>query len=669
MFLGIGAGVLFLALLAVLYCTVTHIPNDKVGIVEKLWSNKGSLKEGEIIALNGEAGYQADILRGGLHFGYWSWQYSIHKVPLIVVRQNKIGYIFSRTGKPLEPSQTLGKVVECNNFQDARSFLSNSGQKGRQRAILREGVYAINTAVFSVILEDKVVSIERTRDLEQWKAELANVQGFTPIIISGPEDKIGIVTVHDGPALPQGEIIAPAVGCEANDPNNHNNFQDTEKFLSAGGKRGVQYAVLIDGTYFINRWFATVQMIQKTTVDIGNVGVVVSYYGKEGQDTSGTEFRHGERVHTGERGVWEKALGPGKYPFNTQAGKIVTVPTTNFVLHWITGKSEGHKFDDSLCSIELITKDAYEPVLPLSVVVHIDYQRAPGVIQRFGDVKKLITQTIDPMLSAYFRDVAHRKSMLELIHDRDDIQQEAREALKKRFTEFDIECVDVLIGRPESKEGDNKIEALLEQLRQRQFAIEQVQTYQRQKEAAAEQQSLNEAQAKALKQSDLTNSQIQIEIEQNAAAAQLARSKKDAEKMVVMAEAAAKQQRLEGEGVAAKEVAIGKGKGEAEAAIGEGRGKAVSAVGLAEANVLEKKVASYGDPKYYALTLLAESIRQCQQPLVPSTVIGGSENTGAGVLTTLMNLVALEKVDGVLKGKKGKVQAQAVAAESGNGEE
>ena len=70
--------------------------------------------------------------------------------------------------------------------------------------------------------------------------------------------------------------------------------------------------------------------------------------------------------------------------------------------------------------------------------------------------------------------------MLQLIHDRDAIQQQAREELRKKFLQFDIECVDVLIGRPESREGDTKIETLLDQLRQRQFAIEQVETFQKQ---------------------------------------------------------------------------------------------------------------------------------------------------------------------------------------------
>src|SRR5256886_9968320 len=101
-------------------------------------------------------------------------------------------------------------------------------------------------------------------------------------------------------------------------------------------------------------------------------------------------------------------------------------------------------------------------MLPLSVVVNLDYQLAPSVIQRFGDVKRLITQTLDPMLSAFFRDVAHKKTMLELLHHRDTIQQEAREALRQRFSQFDIECVDVLIGKPDTAEAGGKIDTLLE---------------------------------------------------------------------------------------------------------------------------------------------------------------------------------------------------------------
>ena len=238
------------------------------------------------------------------------------------------------------PSQTLAKIVDCNNFQDARKFLANNGQKGRQRGILREGVYAINIALFNVITEDRVFTLEWAKSLEEWQHQLRELQGFSPLIISGKTDEIGIVTVHEGPTLPPGELIAPAVGTDKDQPNFHNNYQDIEAFLAAGGRRGLQYMPLIDGTYFLNRWFCTVELIPKQVVPIGFVGVVVSYYGKKGADTSGKEFRHGERVHEGEKGVWESALGPGKYAFNTASGQIVLVPTTNFVLHWITGRSE-----------------------------------------------------------------------------------------------------------------------------------------------------------------------------------------------------------------------------------------------------------------------------------------------------------------------------------------
>ena len=76
------------------------------------------------------------------------------------------------------------------------------------------------------------------------------------------------------------------------------------------------------------------------------------------------------------------------------------VPTTNFILKWI--KARGGRAQASTRTSprsRLITKDAFEPSLPLSVVVHIDYRKAPLVIQRFGDIKRLVEQTLDPMVS------------------------------------------------------------------------------------------------------------------------------------------------------------------------------------------------------------------------------------------------------------------------------
>ena len=43
------------------------IGSNEAAVVEKWWSFKGSLKN-SIIALNGEAGYEPNLLRGGIHF-------------------------------------------------------------------------------------------------------------------------------------------------------------------------------------------------------------------------------------------------------------------------------------------------------------------------------------------------------------------------------------------------------------------------------------------------------------------------------------------------------------------------------------------------------------------------------------------------------------------------
>src|SRR5205814_1544220 len=144
----------------------------------------GSVTEGSIIALNGEAGYQSEVIRGGIHYGLWRWQYRIHRIPLVTVPQGKIAYVYARDGEPLQPGQTLGRVFACNNFQDSRAFLTGSthgegdkavtmlGQRGRQRMILREGAYAINLALFIVMTEETLFRLSGTQDRRDFQALL-----------------------------------------------------------------------------------------------------------------------------------------------------------------------------------------------------------------------------------------------------------------------------------------------------------------------------------------------------------------------------------------------------------------------------------------------------------------------------------------------------------------
>src|SRR6185436_9965421 len=101
----------------------------------------------------------------------------------------------------------------ANDFSDVRAFLDAGGQRGPQRKVLREGTYAINLAQFIVITQEKVYHLPLDRDdraiFDRMSAVLHERYGFAPVVISGTDDVVGIVTVHDGPAMAQGEIIAP----------------------------------------------------------------------------------------------------------------------------------------------------------------------------------------------------------------------------------------------------------------------------------------------------------------------------------------------------------------------------------------------------------------------------------------------------------------------------
>lgn len=605
----------------ILLTGIRFIPNNRIGIVEKRFGRK-SVK-GNFIALNGEAGYQPDVLRGGLHY-LMPIQYRVHVVPLVTIPQGKIGYVFARDGQPLSAMQVLASNTTANNFQDVTDFLTNGGQRGPQRQILREGTYAINQAQFVVITEDRVHFLSLSKDdqsaIESMTAVISNRKGFTPVVIKDSDDLIGIVTIHDGFSLPSGEIIAPLVGQDQNNElTYHNNFQMPDRFIAANGLRGRQLQVLVEGTYYINRLFATVELIPKTIIEVGFVGVVVSYTGSVSEDLSGTEYRHGELVSVGSRGVWNVPLLPGKYAFNTYAGKVVAVPTTNIILKWIKSEVGSHNLDENLSEVSLITKDAFEPSLPLSVVIHIDYQKAPLVVQRFGDVKKLVEQTLDPMVSAYFKNIGQTRTLIQLIHDRNEIQDLSSQEMKAKFLHYNLELEEVLIGTPTTVGGDKNMEVILNQLRARQIAIEQIETFQRQQDAAAKERELREAQARTEQQRNITESELSITVLSNQGKADYMKALQQAAQIRALADAEAEK---------------------------------IARIGIAQAIATEEQVAAYGGPQYQVtqqvMNRFAEAVQQSRVDVVPRVVVGGGQGeggaSGSSIMEGLLTLLLSDKL-------------------------
>jgi regulator of protease activity HflC (stomatin/prohibitin superfamily) len=259
-------------------------------------------------------------------------------------------------------------------------------------------------------------------------------------------------------------------------------------------------------------------------------------------------------------------------------------------------------------------------------------------------VRRLISQTLDPILTSYFRDVAQSSNMLDLLTHREDIQRRATEELGKRFKEFDINCIAVLIGRPESKadfKHEDPIERLFDQLRMRRLAEEQISTFAKQQEAAEHLKDLNDAKAAADKQAELTQTKIEIEVAGNRGEAQLAEAQRLSRRDIARAEGESRSRELLGRGEASK----------------------VAQVGLAEAAVSLQKIRAYGDPKLFALNLVADRFAGSAQPLVPERLLvmggvgGGGEKLDLGssnVFSQFLTLLLAEKSGvGVTDGGKG----------------
>ena len=310
---------------------------------------------------------------------------------------------------------------------------------------------------------------------------------------------------------------------------------------------------------------------------------------------------------------------PGKYAFNTYAGKIELVPTTNFVLMWKSGES-GSRFDSNLREITLITKDAFEPNLPLSVVVHIDYRKAPLVIQRFGNVAQLVEQTLDPMVSSYFKNISQTKTFIELIQSRSELQTQASVDMKTRFLAYSLEFQEVLIGTPKPQQGDTQIEYIMAQLRDRQIAREQVETFAQKQIAADKQRELNEAEQRASKQKELTASLVDISIKENMGSAAVKAAEKRRQEIEALAQAERFKQEMEG----------------------NGRASAIRAVGEAEASAIKAKsdaLEGEGADKQLTQTVMlriAEAFETSRVPLVPQIQLGGDGGNAFNMLLSLM---------------------------------
>lgn len=619
---------------------IVIVPDDCIGMVTKkfvLFGKNRELPPGKIIALKAEAGLQADTLAPGLKFGFWPWQYQIDLKPFLVVPNGQIAIVESCDGNPMADGHILGREVECDNYQDARAFLQNGGERGAQIAVIPPGTWRVNSLVFTTKLVDMTVvpagkvGVVEAKDgrplaggriigrhvncdsFQDGQAFMSNggergpqmsiiPQGQYRInpklftvsmedVIDIPDNMVGIVTAKEGQPLKSGEIAGREVP-------GHDMFQNPQAFVDNGGFKGLQEQPLLAGRYFINPRFATVEVQEMTKVPIANVGVVIAYVGDEGVDVTGATFKHGNLVVRGQKGVWIEPLDPGKYPINTYTHKVEIVPTANVVLNWATGKTEAHNLDKNLSTITVRSSDGFTFNLDVSQIIHIPRTEAPKVIARFGSMANLVTQVLEPTIGNYFRNAAQNSDVIDFLKQRSKRQNEAKESISMALVEYNVGAVDTLIGdiTPPAE--------LMKTLTDRKLAEQEQITYGTQEEAEKIRKNLAQAKAMADTQPGVVTAERSVQIADFNAQAAI----KQAE-----GQAGAKTKNAEADAMVLRTV-------------GTAEGEKVRAVGAAEATVIKMKTEAM-DQEKYAMVEVARALAGSGFKLVPDVIAGG---TGAG---------------------------------------
>ena len=321
--------VLVAVLFVVLYIMMSYrrVGPAEVGLVLKRVSAR-KLSGDNVIAFEGEAGYQADLLLPGLRWKPWLL-YEVEKFPWVQIPAGEIGVVIAQAGASL-PIGAKSAVYKKSfgNFADLRSFVTSGGQKGVQRPVLPPGTLApIHPVGFLVVTKSQAYGLPISPEL---RSRAGNVGRLTPEAFGlRPEqlelvrieprpcgkdgaltDLVGIVTTYEGDPLPSGDIASRLGGFAdvdkmekdkatdgdvievllGNKNNLHNNYQDYQAFLDNGGRIGLQHDPLLYGAYALNPFLVAVELVWMLVVQQGQVAVIKAYVGLPTQDMSGSDF-------------------------------------------------------------------------------------------------------------------------------------------------------------------------------------------------------------------------------------------------------------------------------------------------------------------------------------------------------------------------------------------
>src|SRR5204862_4059091 len=446
-------------------------------------------------------------------------------------------------------------------------------------------------------------------------------------------DLVGVVTALEGEPLPSGDIASrlgafeDVAAIEATNAGGststtdaqlidlllgskntmHNNYQDFQKFLDAGGKIGLQHDPLLYGAYLLNPFLVRVDLIPMLVVNQGEVAVIKGFVGLPTADTSGAEFKFGSIVRPGHRGIWQEPLRTGKYPINPRVYAAEIVPTFILTLNWAEATSEAHDLDAHLSSIVGKSREGFVFTIDLQVQIHVPDTKAPKVISMVGSMQNLVNEVLQAAVGNHFRNTLQALEAIRFIETRDHVQTAAMEAISRYLAAYEVETRGVYIQ-------DVAVpQELVAVLTRREIANQEKATSEQQQDAQTVRVDLEKARGTADMQAELAKAQVSVDINR----------------------ARANARKAEADGEAAYVRVTGEAEGSRRRAIGLGDAAAVEALGLAKAKGYQAQVESLGSTPTAAVAI-ANALSEGNLEVMPEVLVTGGGGALEGLAATFM---------------------------------
>jgi len=631
--------VVALYLIAAFFASFYSIGPTQIGLVRNRFGRK--LPGDNPIAFQGEAGYQADLLMPGIRFKFKLFA-DVTKHPWVQVPPGQIGVVIAQVGKPTPIGAKSARYNPAfGNFTDFRTFVEKGGEKGVQRPVLSPGTLApIHPVAFLVITKPQVFGVPVSEEyknladkyklnyeafgLEGWQLDVTRIAP-KPAGASGiVTDMIGVVTTLDGEPLQAGAIASRLGGFKdvsefegqdgvtdfqlmglilGSKNDQHNNYQDFQKFLEAGGKIGLQHDPLLYGAYNLNPFLVRVEQVPMLVVEQGQVAVIKAYVGLPTQDTSGASFKFGSLVRPGHQGIWQEALRTGKYPINPRIYDAKLVLTAILKLDWAKNVTGAHGLDAHLEPIIAKSNEGFVFSIDLQVLIHVPDTKAPRVISMVGSMENLVNEVLQAAVGNLFRDKIGGMEAIKFIQTRQKVQEEAFSYIQGKLAEYEIETRGVYI------QDVIYPEQLVTVLTQREVAHQEVETFKMQRQSQDQRIETEKARGTADMQAELAKSKVGVDIQTN--------------------KTEARMKEAQGEATFIEQT-------------GTAKGAEVRAVGLANAEAYQRQVEALGKGPT-ALVNAIKALAVGNAAFMPKIlVVGGGNNQG--VLESLGTML-MDKLD------------------------